>query len=239
MSGFYRTAYNRLPLFLKRRIDPLRFAIEDFICSARPLAGAWVLDAGSGESQLRDVFASCRYVALDSCVGEPGWDYSGVNVVGDLHSLPLAGNSFDMVVNIQVLEHVENPVQALGEFQRILRPGGMLLLTAPQGWHEHQQPHDYFRFTRFSLTHMLRQAHFERFQVEPLGGYFHYLGQRLTYIPKVLFAPLGGWKRIVLFPLEVTSLVLFCGFLPLLCYYLDRFDGVREFTLGYKVKAFK
>ena len=238
--GFYFTVYERFPEFLKRRINPLEYSIRSFVESAsRGPARSVVLDAGSGESRFAASFQSHLYVALDLGVGDPAWDYSKVGLLGDLSAIPLASETVDIVLNIQVLEHVVSPSRVLGEIHRVLKPGATLYLTAPQGWHEHQSPHDYFRFTRDALRLLFVEAGFRDPIIEPQGGYFHYLGHRLTYIPKVLFTGRSGLLRVLLFPLEVLSLGMFCFCLPLVCYYLDRLDSKREFTLGYQCMAVK
>lgn len=241
MPGFYQAVYERFPEFLKRRINPLDFGIKAFVSeSAREIApSAIVLDAGAGETRFSTYFRDARYLAVDLAAGDPAWDYSGIDVRANLQALPFRAESVDAVLNIQVLEHVKNPDGVIQEFYRVLRPGGRLLLTAPQGWHEHQQPYDYYRFTRFSLRELFRSAGFGECRIEPMGGYFHYLGHRLTYIPKTLFQPLKGWKRAVLVPFELVSLSVFCFLLPVICFYLDRLDARKEFTLGYRCQAFK
>ena len=240
MSGFYLRAYSLFPAFLKRRINPLEYSIRSFVSSARlSSTRPALLDAGAGEARFRDYFPNHLYIALDSGVGDRDWDYSQVDVQADLSAIPAASNSVDIVLNIQVLEHVAEPPQVLAELYRVLKPGGSLFLTAPQGWPEHQQPHDHYRFTRFSLSQILREAGFNSVQIEPIGGYFHYLGHRLTYIPKVLFSERKTWIRSLFFPLELVSLGLFCLLLPILCYYLDWFDAKKECTLCYQCRARK
>ena len=49
----------------------------------------------------------------------------------DMHDLPYADASFDLVVHSDTLEHVERPVRALAECRRVLRPGGSLCFTIP------------------------------------------------------------------------------------------------------------
>jgi SAM-dependent methyltransferase len=61
---------------------------------------------------------------------KPGKEIKGVRHE-DVERLSFADNSFDLVVSNDVLEHVVNPVQALREAYRILRPGGTLLITVP------------------------------------------------------------------------------------------------------------
>ncbi|RPI29236.1 MAG: class I SAM-dependent methyltransferase [Acidobacteria bacterium] len=240
MSSLYLRAYCLLPEFLRRRINPLDYAIEDFVMkAAHGKSGQIVLDAGAGEARFARLFSDHFYLALDSCVGDSAWDYSRVQVVADLGSLPLANDAVDRVLNIQVLEHVKNPALVVAEIYRVLKAGGELYLTAPQGWGEHQQPNDFFRFTSFALKDLLSNAGFRDVEIEPLGGYFHYLGHRLTYIPKILFLRLPPVARLLLFPIELASLALFCLALPIACYYLDYFDAHPEFTLGYRCLARK
>ena len=240
MTGFSLKVYCRLPEFLKRRINPLEFSVESFVRLARPdVSHSVVLDAGSGEARFRKHFLENLYLAFDSGIGDESWDYSNIDICGDLLDIPLVSNSVDVVINTQVLEHVLNPKGVLREVYRVLKDGGHLYLTAPQGWHEHQQPHDFFRFTQFSLYSMLDSVGFREISIEPLGGYFHYLGQRLTYVPKVIFGEIQGITRAILLPLELVSLLSFCVVAPVVCYYLDRLDRKKEFTLCYKCLAVK
>jgi SAM-dependent methyltransferase len=240
MSSFYLQVYRRLPEFLKRRINPLDYAIEDFVKTAAVQEPRQrVLDAGAGEARFAGYFSKHFYVALDACIGDSLWDYSRIQLIADLAALPLRESSLDAVLNIQVLEHVKDPALVVAQLHRVLKPGGRLFLTAPQGWAEHQQPHDFYRFTSFALKHLLVEAGFTQIEVKPLGGYFHYLGNRLTQVPKVLFPPLPRLWRVLLFPVELGTLALFCLACPIACYYLDRFDGNQEFTLGYRCLARK
>ncbi len=240
MPDTYLSIYERFPEFLKRRINPLEYALRRFIRqAAQAHPGEVVLDAGAGQSRFKAFFDGHRYLAVDLGVGDADWDYSGIDLCADLGRLPLRAGSVEAVLNTQVLEHVPDPQRVLCEFYRVLRPGGKLYLTAPQGWHEHQQPHDFFRFTRFSLRMMLEKAGFVQIRIESMGGYFHYLGQRFTYIPKILFQQRRGLARLLLIPFELLSLGACCFALPVACYYLDRLDRKKEFTLIYRCLAVK
>ena len=61
---------------------------------------------------------------------------------------------FDVVLLLEVLEHVADPARAISEIRRVLRPGGTLIGSTPfiLGIHDHL--HDYYRFTRFGLAHL-------------------------------------------------------------------------------------
>jgi SAM-dependent methyltransferase len=208
---------------LWRWIFHFEAAIEAAVSGfARELpAGARVLDAGAGEGQYRRFFPHQRYCGIDLAVGDAGWNYSGLEVRGDLAALPFGDASFAAALNIVTLEHVTEPAHVVCELARVLAPGGRFLLIAPHEWEEHQQPHDYFRYTRYGLQYLLQRAGFSGIDIRPVGGIFRLLGRRLLNAIQVLPLPLA----ILLFvPLAVPGLLM-----PL----LDSLDRRRNFTLGY------
>jgi SAM-dependent methyltransferase len=200
-----------------------------------------VLDAGAGEGRYRRYLDHTHYVAVDYGVGDETWDYAQLDCITDLHHLPLADGAFDGVVCTQVLEHVRHPEEVIRELARTLRPGGHLFLSAPQGWHQHQKPHDYFRFTSFALDSMFRQANLVPQYIRPMGGYFWALSYELQMMHYWLFPPLEtGHKRGffgLLGSLVVRSLFLFL--LPLPLYYLDRLDRIKDKSMGYVCHCLK
>ncbi len=62
-------------------------------------------------------------------------DYAGerclADYYGDATELPFRDNSLDYVITSHVLEHVANPVKALAEWYRVLRPGGVIYCLVP------------------------------------------------------------------------------------------------------------
>ena len=81
----------------------------------------------------------------------------GVQVIGDAQALGIADHVFDVVLCTEVLEHLPEPQRAIDEMFRVLRPGGTLLLTTRFLFPIHDAPHDYFRFTKYGLRHLLRR----------------------------------------------------------------------------------
>ncbi|HEY3886564.1 MAG TPA: methyltransferase domain-containing protein [Vicinamibacterales bacterium] len=82
---------------------------------------------------------------------------AGVSVMGDAQQLGIRETSVDMVLCTEVLEHLPDPQRAIDEMFRVLRPGGTLLLTTRFLFPIHDAPHDYFRFTKYGLRHLLRR----------------------------------------------------------------------------------
>ena len=225
----YHQLRSLLPGFLARYVMHFEAAIEDAVMNfaqAMP-AGVRVLDAGAGEGDYKHHFTAQRYCGFDLGIGDPAWNYSQLDVLGDLEALPFPDATFEAAINIVTLEHVLHPARVIFELGRVLAPGGRFLLAAPLQWEEHQQPHDYGRFTRFALDHLLRQAGFTEISIQPVGGIFRLISRRLLNALQFFPGPLMLVAAVFLAP---PALVL-----PL----LDPLDKDRSFTLGYICSARK
>ena len=206
----------------------MRRAAED----ARP--GQRLLDAGAGEGRYKVYFEHLRYVGIDLAVGDTAWDYSALDVVGDLGRLPFRDGAFDLALCLEVLEHLPEPQRALAELGRVLRSGGRLYFSVPMSWHQHQKPHDYFRYTSFGLRYLLDRAGFDVEELQPTGGYFWFLSIQFQMLSLWVFPTRQGkWLRLALLPLKIVMQLIFFLFLPLLCYYLDRLDRQKDQTMAW------
>jgi SAM-dependent methyltransferase len=219
----YAQVRSLMPPGLRRYVMHFEASIEDAVANfaASLPARARVLDAGAGEGNYRARFTAQRYTGLDLGVGDAAWDYTGLDVVGDLAALPFLSCAFDASLNVVTLEHVREPARVLTEIARTLAPGGRFLLIAPHEWEEHQQPHDYYRYTRYGLDYLLRQAGFDRIEIRPVGGFFRLLSRRLFNALQFFPGPLMILAAVFFVPPALL--------LPL----LDPLDRRQNFTLGY------
>src|SRR5258705_3003446 len=104
------------------------------------------------------------------------------DIVADLNQrLPIPDGVADTVVSFQVLEHLNEPQTMLDEAHRILAPGGCLVLAVPFQWWVHEAPHDYFRYTRFGLRHLLTKAGFSDVVVQETSGFWTTWLLKLNY----------------------------------------------------------
>ena len=144
-----------------------------------------VLIVGAGDDPYRRLFANAqRYLTLD-LINRPGTD-----VIGDAQTLPFQSNSFDCLLASEVLEHLANPQSFVDEARRVLRPGGLVVLTVPFMFHNHADPHDYLRLTREGFYQAL--SSFSSIVIYAQGNRLHVLSDLVTtaFSPYALFFPL-------------------------------------------------
>jgi SAM-dependent methyltransferase len=142
------------PFFLARR------SLWRAVQAAAPRLRGRLLDVGCGTKPYRALFKVDAYVGLD--IDRPTTQRQGAaDLVYDGNTFPVAAGEFDAVLCNQVLEHVFTPDAFVAELARALRPGGMLLLTVPFVWDEHEQPFDYARYSSFGLASLLRRHGFD------------------------------------------------------------------------------
>jgi SAM-dependent methyltransferase len=84
--------------------------------------------------------------------------------------LPLPDNRFDTIILSEVLEHIAEPVLLWTELTRILKPGGKMLVSVPFLYKIHEAPHDYFRYTEFSLKKFASQNKLRVVELKSFGG---------------------------------------------------------------------
>jgi SAM-dependent methyltransferase len=90
-------------------------------------------------------------------------------------SVPLAADSVDAVICAELLEHVPDPRAVLGEVARVLRPGGVLLISVPFLFRIHGDPFDYGRYTDHYWREVLDGAGFAEITIEKQGLFWSVL----------------------------------------------------------------
>lgn len=152
-----------------------RYPFETFISGKLRLIAARgsVLDIGGGEplskwlKPYRSLFAGVAYRSFDYDAR------TGADVVGDIHAIPLPDDSVDAIICASVLEHVRDPLRAMAELRRILKPGGAIFFYVPSIYPYHARKGAYpdvWRF--FDDTIQVLFEGFSRVDVAKRGGYF-------------------------------------------------------------------
>jgi len=142
---------------IKKRLPLVNGVVYDLGCGTRPYEADILMHAKA-------------YIGVD-------WANTlhslRADVVADLNDfLPIESEVADNVVSFQVMEHLCEPQIMLNEAFRILRPKGRIFLSVPFQWWVHEAPYDFFRYTRYGLTHLFEKAGFIDIEVESVCGFW-------------------------------------------------------------------
>jgi SAM-dependent methyltransferase len=160
--------------------------LDEFVKqAARSISStALVLDAGAGDCPYKHHFAHARYESADLCKVDK--DYGEITYKCDLTEIPVEDDRYDLVLLNQVIEHVPEPKSVLREMYRVLKPGGELWLSAPLFYEEHEVPYDFYRYTRYGFTYLLKSTGFTIKRIEWLEGYYGTLSYQLNVAARAL-----------------------------------------------------
>lgn len=157
-----------------------------------------LLDIGCGNKPYEDLLPKTitKYVGCDIDQSDLG----KVDILCPADNIPVPDDSFDTVFSTQVLEHVANHGGMLTEAYRVLKPGGSLILSCPMYWPLHEEPYDFFRFTKYGLQHLLSEKGFTHIEIVPCGGRWAVAGTMLLELlplrPRIanrLLNPVFDW----------------------------------------------
>ncbi len=203
-------------------------SIDQALHAASRYFTGFLLDVGCGARPYAPLAEQngCRYLGVDlalSAVPPP-------DVCADSARLPFHDGTFDTVLSTQVLEHVPDPFAMVREAARVLKPGGYLVLTAPQVWPLHEEPYDYYRYTRYGLEHLVRNASLEVVTITERGGGLLALAQLFAAMLYDAF----GRRRVTRIPAKLLGApALWLGKM------LDKRLAYPKLTLGYLLVARK
>ena len=160
--------------------------LESSLRQCAPFIKGRLLDVGCGHRPYEKTFFSgaTKYIGADYLA-----DRSQADVLASALRIPFADAVFDTVVSTEVLEHVPDPARALHEMQRVLRPGGHLIMTTPLYWPRHEVPYDFFRYPYDGLLHLVKESGLELKKLFNRGRSYAYLGQVLQHIQPISARP--------------------------------------------------
>jgi len=144
------------------------YLIQDLKQAITLYANGSVLDVGCGNKPYESLFdnKAASYIGCDVVQS----DKKKVDVICPATQLAFDDGRFDTVFTTQVIEHVDDPFTMISECNRVLKPGGMLILSAPFTWELHEEPYDFYRYTKYGLKAMLEKNGFEVLSLKANGG---------------------------------------------------------------------
>lgn len=156
-----------------------------------------LIDIGCGTKPYKDLLTP--FVKEHINVDHEGsyHDKSNVDLVGTAYQIPVGDQTFDSAMCTAVLEHLEEPELAFRECYRVLKPGGIAIYSVPFIWHIHEEPRDFFRYSKYGLSYLFEKVGFEIVELKALSGFWVTFGQLFVYnLYRFNRGPLR-WLRII------------------------------------------
>jgi len=188
-----------------------------------------VLDLGSAKSPYSKWFPNRISVDID--------ERSGADIIADAQNVPLSSESQNFILCTEMLEHVKNPEKVVQEIYRLLKPGGVIVLTTRFVYGLHETPNDYFRYTKYGLKFLFKE--FDIIDIKEDSVNFETIAvlvQRLVYQSDFF-----GGKIVKLF------FALFWTILPIFNFLIKKqygsiskhYEEVNILSAGYLIEARK
>jgi SAM-dependent methyltransferase len=153
-------------------------------------------------------------------------DKAKIDLFGTAYEIPVEDGTFDCALCTAVLEHLEEPESALRECHRVLKPGGIAVYSVPFIWHLHEEPRDFFRYSKYGLEYLFKKVGFEIVELKALSGFWVTFGQLFVY----------NLYRFDRGPLRRLRIIPAAGMLiQVVSYILDRVDKADQWTWMYLV----
>lgn len=209
-------------LYLKQRFFPniVSILINPFYFNRKALLSAIksnakeakgdLLDFGCGAKPYKSLFENTSsYVGVD--IENESHNHQGeeIDFYYDGKVLPFSNESFDIVFSSEVLEHVPNLYKSLSEIERVVKENGLLLMTLPFTFAEHEMPYDYRRFTKNGIVEILDEFGFEIVMEKTYGTYIEVISQLITLYVHDLIYTKNKYFNIILNTIFIFPLTLF------------------------------
>lgn len=197
----YRKFYELLiRIFSPVYVDKYHIKFIKKYCSGKNIIA---LNLGSGNSDLSENVSNVDL-----------FNYPNVNLVCNIENLPLKDNSCDVILNIAVLEHVQNPEKIVAEIYRVLKKDGLVFSFFPfiQGFHA--SPFDFSRRTVEGIKYLYKD--FDPVEVKVAGGpasgflwiFQEFLALILSFGIKKIHNLVLVFLMLITFPIKYLDVVL-------------------------------
>lgn len=203
---------------------------QEFLQSCQKYLNGKLIDIGCGEKPYQDLLSPyvTEHIGVDH--EKSVHDQSHIDLFGSAYQIPVADSTFDSAICTAVLEHLEEPELALKECNRVLKSGAIAIYSVPFIWHLHEEPRDFYRFSKYGLRYLFEKSGFEILELKALSGFWVTFGQLFVYnLYRLNRGPLR-WLRVI----DGVGLVI-----QAIAYGLDQLDKTEQWTWMYLVVARK
>ncbi|MDJ0674818.1 MAG: methyltransferase domain-containing protein [Calothrix sp. MO_167.B42] len=194
-------------------------------CASRYLEGK-LLDIGCGTKPYKNLLSNYikEHIGIDH--ESTSHDKSNIDLIGTAYQIPVEDYSFDSAICTAVLEHLEEPELALRECNRVLKSNGIAIYSVPFIWHLHEEPRDFYRYSKYGLKYLFEKTGFEILELKALSGFWVTFGQLLVYNLYRLNRSFLRWFRLI----DAIGL-----FIQAFSYCLNKIDKTEKWTWMYMV----
>jgi len=147
----------------------LRKRLLQKLINVIPELSGSLMDFGCGSKPYKPLFNVTEYIGVDFQGQGHSHENELIDVFYDGKTLPFENDRFDSIFSSEVFEHVFNLEHMLKELNRVLKPGGKMLITCPFAICEHETPNDFARYTSYGLTDLLKRNGFKILQFNKVG----------------------------------------------------------------------
>lgn len=175
----------------------IRKGILKGVAKHAPSLTGKLMDFGCGMKPYKPLCINATgYTGVDYEGGGHSHENEQIDVYYDGKTLPFENNTFDSIITSEVFEHIFNLEDILKELNRVLKPGGKILITTPFVWDEHEIPNDFGRYTSFGMKALLERNGFNVVEINKSTNFIETIFQlwplywSINIFPKL--RPFGG-----------------------------------------------
>jgi SAM-dependent methyltransferase len=211
----------------------MKYLIEDLQLSIDKYAKGKLIDIGCGNKPYEALMKNVtEYTGCDIVQSSE----ERVDVLCEANNIPLPSDSFDTAFSTQTIEHVADHKGLVKEAFRLLKKDGYFIVSGPMSWTLHEEPYDFFRFTKHGFRYLLEEAGFEVVEILSNGGMWSTAGQHFLLAitnknPKSHWL-IKFWRKLFKF-FRMHQLV------NRICRWMDKKEHNTVNTLNYVVVAKK
>lgn len=186
-----------------------RKGIHKYLAIIAPKLSGKLLDFGCGRKPYENMFNVEKYIGIDIETSGHSHSDSKIDFFYNGTTVPFDDDEFDCVLASEVFEHIFNIDEIIIELQRVLKREGLMIITVPFTWDEHEIPYDFGRYTSFGIRHLIEAKNFTVVDQYKAGTYIETLTQlKMNYNYLNLLPKNPTWK-LLLNPLINGPVALF------------------------------
>lgn len=208
--------YRNLGAIINDRLR-LRFIRYAFACHGKKNQ---LLDLGCGVKPFKEIYSPFCMESIGIDVASSPHAKTKVDIIYDGKNIPFENSRFDYVLCTEVMEHVPEPAAFLREIHRVMKPDGILIMTTPFLVPLHEEPHDFYRYTKHGIRYLLTGSGYQLEHIESFCGYGGVLIAFLVQPQLKIWNKISKWLNAKMVYSALNPIIFLGVVLPQLIYLL-------------------